>query len=67
VRTANCVCRIEVHKPAGVQSGVREVLLDGEVLETGRVPLESLTGDHEIIVHMGPAPVVRRPLSQERL
>jgi hypothetical protein len=50
-----------------VQSGVREILLDGEVLETGRVPLESLTGDHEIIVHMGPAPVVRRPLSQERL
>jgi cyclic beta-1,2-glucan synthetase len=67
VRTANCVCRIDVHKPAGVQSGVREILLDGEVLETGRVPLESLTGDHEIIVHMGPAPVVRRPLSQERL
>jgi len=45
--------RVEVHNPAGVQRGVRELVLNGEPLKGNFVPAEKLAGENRVVVEMG--------------
>ena len=45
--------RVEVHNPAGVQRGVRKLVLNGEPLEGNFIAAEKLTGDNRVVVELG--------------
>jgi cellobiose phosphorylase len=46
------VC-VEVHNPAGVQKGVKSLVLNGEKLEGNFIPAEKLAGENRVVVEMG--------------
>ena len=45
--------RVEVHNQAGVQKGVRSLVLNGEKLEGNFIPAEKLAGENRVVVEMG--------------
>jgi cyclic beta-1,2-glucan synthetase len=61
VRTAAGRCRVVVENPDGTGRGVAGVTLDGVDLPDGLVPLDELTGDHEVRVVLGRAVARREP------
>jgi N,N'-diacetylchitobiose phosphorylase len=44
---------VEVSNPAGVQKGVRKLVLNGEALETNFIPAGKLLAENQIVVEMG--------------
>jgi cyclic beta-1,2-glucan synthetase len=52
-RTKGSTYRIRVNNAQGVNRGVQQMRLDGQVLEASYVTIQPNSGDHEIIVTMG--------------
>jgi cellobiose phosphorylase len=52
-RFGKAVYRIAVHNPEHVAQGVREVLLDGNTVADGAIPLSGDGGEHRVSVTMG--------------
>ena len=44
---------VEIRNPAGVQKGVRKLLLNGEPLDGNLIPAERLTEENRVVVEMG--------------
>jgi cellobiose phosphorylase len=44
---------IRVENPQGINRGVKQVLLDGDSLPDGRIPLRPDGGEHKVIVTLG--------------
>ena len=45
--------RVEVRNPAGVQKGVRKLVLNGELLEGNFIPAAKLAAENRVVVEMG--------------
>jgi cellobiose phosphorylase len=45
--------RVEVQNPAGVQKGVRQLVVNGEVLEGNFIPAEKLAAENHVAAEMG--------------
>jgi cyclic beta-1,2-glucan synthetase len=54
-RFGAAVYRIEVKNPEHIAQGVREVVLDGNPVTDGVIPLSDDGGEHRVSVRMGPA------------